>query len=364
VNPPASRKRKSSARARAALAWSLALLAGLQIGVHLLLKADPELGDAEFGRKLSYLRATLAANPGRPLILTLGSSRMATAFRPDALPELPTTAGASPVAFNFAMVGTGPEMSHLVLHRLLAAGIRPAWVFVEYWPPFWTTERRLYDFRRQIDIGRLDVPSVRLLGGYLSTHRYLYSFWIEHKLIPIYAYRSVLLRRFAPGLIAASPQPELRLQSLQAAGWWSPRNTANPDYDRQVLAEMLAHYRPILKRSQSRTIPDRALRATLDLCRRNQIHATVIVLPEGDEFRKIYPAATLARVDEYLARIQRECAVSVLDAREWIEESAFMDSHHLFPTGATQFTRRLGAEILAPQVARGLSSDGARRLAR
>src|SRR5262249_18423460 len=150
-----------------ALGWGLALFACVQVAVHLLLLADPELGEPVFGRKLSYLRVTVAENPGRPLILSLGSSRMATAFRPEALPDLPARPGTRPVAFHFARVGPGPEMSPLVLPRLLAAGIRPAWVLVEYWPPFWTTERRLYDFRRQIDIGRLDAPGARLLGGYL-----------------------------------------------------------------------------------------------------------------------------------------------------------------------------------------------------
>jgi hypothetical protein len=358
VTSPASRKGKSSARARGALGWGLGLFAAVQVAVHLLLLANPELGEPEFGRKLSYLRATVAENPGRPLILGLGSSRMATAFRPEALPELPASAGKSPVAFNLAMVGTGPEMSHLVLHRVLAAGIRPAWVLVEYWPPFWTTERRFYEFRRQIDFGRLDAPGARLVGGYTPRPLYVYRVWIEARLIPVYAYRSALLRWFAPASVAASPVLEHTHHNLRRSGWWSPRTAASPDFDRQVLAQILSHYRPILKRFETRATPDRALRATLDLCRRNQIHATVVVLPEGDEFRKCYPALTLSRVEQYLARIERECAVSVIDARQWIAESAFMDSHHLFPEGATQFTRRLGEEILAPQLALQAESRG------
>jgi hypothetical protein len=283
---------------------------------------------------------------------------MVTAFRPDALPDLPATAAGRPVAFNFAMAGTGPEMAHLVLHRLLAADIRPAWVLVEYWPAFWTTERRFDDFRRQIDIGRLDVPGARLLAGYLSRPRLLYRAWIEDQLIPVYAYRSALLRRFSPAPVAGSSVPPLTLRNLQRSGWWSPRTAALPDFDRQLRAQMLAHYRPILKRFETRATPDRALRATLELCRRSQIHATVVVLPEGDAFRSCYPAAALTKVDDYLARIQRQCAVPVIDARRWIEESAFMDSHHLFPAGATRFTRRLGQEILVPQLARQAGSRG------
>jgi hypothetical protein len=82
----------------------------------------------------------------------------------------------------------------------------------------------------------------------------------------------------------------------------------------------------------------------------------VVVLPEGDEFRKCYPPTVLANVDDYLNRLRRQNLVPVIDARLWLAEPAFLDSHHLFPHGATQFTARLGREILAPQLA-GQSDD-------
>jgi hypothetical protein len=345
------RRAKTAIRARSALAWGVALFVCAQIGVRLLLQADPELGEREFGRKLSYLRAALAENPGRPLILMLGSSRMATGFRPEALPRLPATSGRTPVAFNFALVGSGPEISHLVLHRLLAAGIRPAWVYVEYWPPFWTTERSFRDVRGQIDIGRLDPQGVQLLGGYLRRPRILYRAWIEAQVAPSYAYRSTLLSRFAPAWVAPNPTMDHTVRNLERSGWWSPRTTVMPDYDRAVLAKMLAHYAPILAKYQVRPTPDRALRAILDLCRSEKIHAGVVVLPEGDEFRKCYAPSVLAKVDDYLNLVRRKSAVPVIDARLWIAESAFLDSHHLFPEGANQFTARLGREIIVPQVA-------------
>jgi hypothetical protein len=346
------RKRRSAVRARAALVWSLALFVAIQLGIHLWFTTDRELGDPEFGRKLSDLQAALAENPGCPLILTLGSSRMATAFRPEVLPWPPGPGGRTPVAFNFAIVGSGPEMSHLVLHRLLAVGIRPAWVLVEYWPPFWTTQRSLHDFRGQIDIGRLDVSALRLLGGYLARPQYLYRAWMEARLAPVYTYRSALLDRFAAAVGAGTPATNVTVHNLDISGWWSPRTEHLPEYDASVRSSTLAHYRPRLQRYAARVIPDRALRATLELCRRNQIRATVVFLPEGDEFRRCYPETVLSNIDGYLRRVERECGANVVDARRWIEESAFVDSHHLFPEGATVFTRRLGQEILIPQLAR------------
>jgi hypothetical protein len=176
----------------------------------------------------------------------------------------------------------------------------------------------------------------------------------------VYTYRLALLGRFSPALVADSPVPEPALQNLERSGWWSPRPTAIPDFDRRLLAQMLAKYRPILKRYETRASPDQALRATLGLCRRHHIPAAVVFLPEGEEFRKCYPAAVLTKVEEYLACIERECAVPVIDARVWIEESAFMDSHHLFPEGATRFTRRLGATVLVPQLTRMATPTPAR----
>jgi hypothetical protein len=327
------------------------LFIAIQFGVRLLLKADPELGEREFGRKLSLLRAAVAENRGRPLILMLGSSRMATAFRPDALPGLPVLGPGRPIAFNFAVVGSGPEMSLLVLHRVLAAGIRPDWVFMEYWPPFWFRERSLSDYHGQISLGRLDVSGVRMLASYVRRPQLLYRAWLEAFVVPSYSYRSAMFGRYAPAWVTGTPAADHTLRNLDRWGFWSPRAEALPEFDHVLRARMLEHYRPILAEAEMRAAPDRALRAILDICRRQRIRASVVFLPEGDAFRNCYPPGTLTKVDDYLRRIQRECHVSLIDARTWVGESAFMDSHHLFPVGATVFTARLGREIAGTQVA-------------
>ncbi len=351
MSSKASRRAKNDRRARAALAWGLVLFVCVQAGVRVLMQADPELGEREFGRKLTYLRALLAENPGRPLILTLGSSRMATGFRPAAIPPLPAVGGVTPVAFNFAMVGTGPEMSQLVLHRLLAAGIRPAWVLIEYWPPFWTTERTWKDFRSQINIGRLDLEAVRLVGGYLRRPRQPLRTWVEAQVAPVYAYRSALLSKYAPAWVEGAVASTFTVTNLDRSGWWSPHDKRTSESDRTLLARLLGHYSPILAKFQTRAIPDHALHATLEVCLREKIHATVLFLPEGDAFRKCYPPATLAKVDAYLDRLQRERGVPVIDARTWVADAGFLDGHHLLPEGAAQFTARLGRTVIVPEVA-------------
>src|SRR3954468_8920418 len=103
--------RRRSRRARAALAWGLLWLVAGQVGVRAFLHARPEIADPEFGRKLADLRQALDQAPGRPLLLMLGRSRVATGFRPAALPLDGTRPIGAPVAFNFAQVGSGPEMA-------------------------------------------------------------------------------------------------------------------------------------------------------------------------------------------------------------------------------------------------------------
>jgi hypothetical protein len=342
------RRAKTVTRARAALAWGLALFVCGQVGVRLGQRLDPQIGEREFGRKLSDLRSTLAANPGRPLLLMLGSSRVATGFRPDALPSRPDRPGGTPIAFNFSLVGTGPEIAHLVLHRLLAEGIRPERVLVEYWPPFGSTRRTYRDFTDRIEVGHLDPAGARLLGGYLASPLGMYREWLSAQLAPAYADRSAWLGRFAPAWATRPAAPDHRLRNLDRSGWWTPDVPTDPETNRRLRARLQSHYAPILARFRTHETPDRALRATLDLCRREGIQAAVVVLPEGPEFRSWYPREALARVGTYLECLRRECRVPVIDARAWVPESGFMDGHHLLPAGATRFTSQLGRAVLPP----------------
>src|SRR4051794_4989235 len=131
-------KRSSTRRARSVLFWALLWAVAGQVATRALLHARPEMADPEFGRKLADLRRLTAAGPrGGPLVLMFGSSRVATGFRPGSLDALAGPGDGGPLVYNFAQVGSGPEMAHLSLRRLLDAGVRPDWVFLEFWPPTW-----------------------------------------------------------------------------------------------------------------------------------------------------------------------------------------------------------------------------------
>ena len=341
-----TRRSRTPCRARAALAWGLLLFAVLQIPVRLALHRHPEIADLEYGRKLADLRDRIARNPGRPLVLMLGSSRVATGFRPDVLARNESPASREPIAFNFAQVGSGPEMAHLCLHRLLAAGIRPDTVLVELWPPTWGADRTLKEFLTQTHLGGLTWSDEQLLRSYVTKPKRLDRMWLATQWAPLWSNRLVLLHRFAPMLATNATAPDHRCEHLDRWGWWSPTATVSEAESRQLAARYEKIYAPRLSRFEVRAMPDRALRAIVALCRRERIKVAVVVLPEGAPFRGLYPATARAEVARYLDRVRDEIHVPVIDAREWVADAGFMDGHHLLPTGATVFTKRLGREAL------------------
>jgi hypothetical protein len=358
VDPSPPRKSQRDRRARIALGCFALTFALGQAAFRVALARRPALGDLAFGRKLDDLREKVAREPGRPLVVMLGSSRVATGFRPDVLPRLVDHEGREAVAFNFSQVGTGPQVAHLVLRRMLDRGVRPDWVLVEFWPPFWGVDGYLQGYLDSLNLAALDWPAARLLAGYLPHPGRLYAKWLPTQLAPIFASRATLLSRlgasWAPGF-----DPERRLDHLDANGWWSPRAEVS-DSDRRRLAE---HYRgvyaPRLKDYEIRPTPDRALRDLLALCRHEGIRAAVVVLPEGTDFRALYTPESLLAIDAYLARLARD--VPVIDARGWVPDVGFGDGHHLLPTGATLFTERLAREALSPLLLDQPSAAVARR---
>lgn len=340
-------------KAKAALAWGLIWLVVGQCGVRLALRLRPELADREFGRKLSDLRRQLAENPRRPLVLMLGSSRTATGFRPDVLPTFRDPGGQSPLVFNFAQVGSGPEMAHLTLQRLIDAGVRPDRLLVEYWPPIWGADRTIKEFVDEINLGCLDWKGMQLLAAYTNRPRQLRRLWFATQWFPLYSNRAALLTQLAPSWLLPPAPADHRSQNLDTTGWWSPRQSVPPDEYRKLVEHYRRHYEPHLKDYHASKTADRALRGILALCRREGIKPSVVLLPEGEVFRRLYSPATLDVVRDYLAKLGRECRVPVVDARSWVPDDGFMDGHHLLPSGASTFTRRLGSDVLGPMIAAG-----------
>ena len=73
---------------------------------------------------------------------------------------------------------------------------------------------------------------------------------------------------------------------------------------------------------------DRALRESLDLCRREKIECVLLVTPESSEFRSWYSSDGLAAFDRYCDGLRTDYGVQIIDARTWIPDEQFTDGHH------------------------------------
>ena len=144
----------------------------------------------EYGFKLACLQRLLAARPGKPLVLILGSSRVALGLRPRSACRALDDAG--PVVFNFALCGAGPVAQLVCLRGLLARGIRPDRVFIECWPPFWDQSFSNPHVCSAIDVQALGWPDLRTVSHFTRHPEKLYRRWLQARLSPWALGRNVL----------------------------------------------------------------------------------------------------------------------------------------------------------------------------
>ena len=64
------------------------------------------------------------------------------------------------------------------------------------------------------------------------------------------------------------------------------------------------------------------------------------------------PSAKAEEVEAFINRLARRYEVPVIHSREWMDDAAFADAHHLLPAGAAIFTERLGREGIVPLLGR------------
>ena len=75
-------------------------------------RSSPAINDPEFAARLKTLRERMAENPGRPLILVMGSSRNNMGV--DAGQLTRTRVAPEPIVFNFAIPTSGPMFQAVI----------------------------------------------------------------------------------------------------------------------------------------------------------------------------------------------------------------------------------------------------------
>jgi hypothetical protein len=333
------------------LLWGLFFFAAAQLALTVAMERwRPELRDPEYGFRLAHLRNLLAKHPRQPLVLALGSSRTQLGFRPSALKWQRELDGQTPVAFNCALVGAGPVTELFCLHRLLRHGIRPTVVLLEVLPSRLCQEGLFTE--EAIMRGRLGWEDWPRLRRYLSHYQRDYAYWRRHQLAPCYTQRFYLLSLAAPAWVPATGRTDGWWEYMDRTGWMTRRESLSPAEYRFALDYARREVTPVLQQFRISAAPDRALRELLGLCRHERIAPILVLMPEGTDYRSWYPPAVRAVLDAYLTQLSRDYDVPLVDARSWVSDDCFADSHHLLARGADTFTERLGREVLRPIMAR------------
>jgi hypothetical protein len=346
---PRKSRRTLTRQARAALIWGLALYAIGHVGLLIVTQwCWPRLRDPEYSYKLTRLRKQIAAQPQRPLLVLLGSSRTGQGFRPAKLPDCQTPDGRTPFVFNFSQVGSGPIAELVCLRRLLAEGIRPDWLAIEVLPALLGRKIDASCGNPEVGVSRLTWNDLFLLLDYTLDPRLLKRNWYGVQLAPWYGHRFSIMNHYASEFLPW----RLRLDCWKALDDWGwsdlGLDTDEPEKEKETRALQLARdtYEKELKDFQIEAVQNRALREMLALCRREGIPTILYLMPEGSIFRSWYVPPTRARIEDYLTHLSEEFNVPIVDARNWIADEYFGDSHHLYRLGATIFTRRFGEEVL------------------
>jgi hypothetical protein len=331
----------------AAVVWGLVFFAGLQLAMAVVFERNPELSNPHVGHPLIRLRGRLQETPSRPLLLMLGSSRTQTGFRPQVLPPLTVDSNA-PILFNFGISGSGPITELFCLNELLCHGIRPRWLLVEVLAPLLHQDGQKRE-EAWCTFEHLPLHDRRLQSGYFARRRASLACCWETPLLPVYTHRTDIMGYVAPDWVPLNLRRDY-FRAADAGGWLPAFAKIRADQFGPALEHARREYQQHLEAFQISPEPGNALRQLLGLCARRDITPVLVLMPEGSTFRSWYPPKALAELDAYLASLSRQYGVPVVDARRWMPDSAFVDSHHLQAGAADAFTRRLGREVLGPLV--------------
>ena len=330
---------------RAFALWVAGLFLAVQLVISDLMdRWHPTAPETIWRLKWTRLRQVAAADPDRPLVVMLGSSRTDAAFQARRLNGLPGPGGRPLLAYNFGVPAAGPLHEWLYLRNLLEAGIRPRLLLVEFLPPLLNRPGRgLVSEEGWTPALWLSLPQLCRLWPYLARPRHKGFSWLEARLTPAYAFRAELHAQLQARLHPeTAPRDFAPLQDQ----WGTRLQEVLSERERaQRLAAVYYEYVYTLAHLRPGQGPCRAWRDLLACCRRERIPVALVVMPEASVFRSWYRPNTERATAAFLAELRKEYGVEVIDARRWVADRDFADGHHVLEGGATTFTTRLMAEI-------------------
>jgi hypothetical protein len=293
--------------------------------------------------KWKQLHERLAEAPDRPLVLMLGSSRADWAFQAGRLNGLPAPDGRPLLAYNLAVPTTGPMHEALYLNDLLAEGIRPRLLLVEFvYTHLNKSQRGLLSEEHFTMPQWLSGHQALFLRPYYSQKRRLLIHWLESRLAPWYGFRCDM-HEYLKGRRALKPL-DPQAQPTDAWGWRRlSDDPGGPELRAWRRMGAVTMYGESMRRFRLGAGPVRAMRDTLARCRREQIPVALVRLPVTKEFYELIPAEGRKELDNLFAELSN--GVHVIDASGWLPNEDFHDGHHVLKSGADKFTTRMIKEV-------------------
>jgi hypothetical protein len=332
--------------------WALGCYALAQLAFTLCYDRWPRSMYNMWWQKWYRLQEVVAAEPNRPLLVVLGSSRAAVGVQADLLHELPGPGGRPYLAYNFAVPATGSLGEVMSLNEMLGAGIRPRLVLAEVVSPLLNEMRKGYVSEEYwLSPGRLSLSQLLLLQPYFGRPDHVWHGWLEARLAPWFVLRPYVQRWGEETL-------------LDRADWsrWSWDTWGHHALKEQPLAKRLhlgalayEQYQKSLAAFELGRGPTQALRDMLGRCRREDVPVVLLVMPESPWFRHLYSPAAIQAMHRFLAELRDEYHADVIDARGWCPPTAFVDGHHMRAGAAHRFTLRLRRELqrISPRLSAG-----------
>ncbi len=334
---------------RATVFWFVLVFLAMHV-VLAAVSSDPRVRDPEYGRRASQLRARIAENPGRPLVLVLGSSRPAMGLRPS---EWEATRPADPahpdpLIFNMALIGSGPMMELMALRRIYADGFRPSLVLLEYWPPFLHHDQEWKEDNR-VALDRLMDEDRQVVRDYFPDPRHVEADMNWRQRNPIWGYRERLLVQILSRWVPPEKRTDWTWDDLDGWGW-------KPGIDLEAMVDeyrTTAHtrcseiYSKQFAAYQISSHAKRAFSETVALAREHGAEVGFVYLPESSEFRRLYPARVERMGRVFLDKMSRELNVPVMNCRDWVDDGFVVDGFHLSRAGAAAFTKKFGPAVAA-----------------
>jgi len=328
---------------RGIMLWVLFWYAAFQMGAIFLKDRWHRIGPHYELQKWPALERLTAEEPDRPLLLMVGSSRTSWAFQAGALDGMPDSDGRPMLVYNFGVPATGPCFQLFCLRDLLAKGIRPRFLLIEFLPPL------------LCEVGRGIVSEESLLAfESLPLHRMLQwipylkrpgkgvTLWLEGRIAPCYAFRTYIVAELT-SLAAGKRMP--KHMPFDNRGWHLSLPAIAPLLHEIRMAEAHRGYVPGLTNFRLGKTPYRAIHELLDLCRREKIPSALVLTPEDSRFRSWYSPQAKTATRNLLDELRKTYGVECIDAQSWLPDYDFEDGHHALLGGALIFTRRIRAEL-------------------